>query len=86
MCRFVSFFSSNRKLLHLQLFHALQILQNSPVLTKRGLMPVGKEKAELAEKIWWITQDMYLVISMQAHTIIKYKETSKAEGLQHRGG
>lgn len=49
-------------------------------------MPVGKEKAELAEKIWWITQDMYLVISMQAHTIIKYKETSKAEGLQHRGG
>ncbi|XP_053794132.1 tubulin polymerization-promoting protein isoform X4 [Vidua chalybeata] len=69
-------FSKIKRPLHLQLFHALQILQNSRVLTKRDLMPVGKEKAELAEKIWWITQDMYLVISMQAHTIIKYKETT----------
>lgn len=46
---------------------------------------MGKEKAKLAEKIWWMLQDMYLAISMQAHTIIKYKEASKAEGLQYRG-
>lgn len=46
---------------------------------------MGKEKAKLAEKIWWMLQDMYLAISMQAHMIIKYKEASKAEGLHHRG-
>lgn len=84
VCFCVSFLSSNRKPFHLQLYHALQIHQNSRVLTKRGLIPVGKEKAELAEKIWWMLQDMYLAISMQAHMIIKYKEASKTEGLQHR--
>jgi len=46
---------------------------------------VGKEKAELAEKIWLMLQDMYLAISMQAHMIIKYKEASKADGLKYRG-
>jgi len=46
---------------------------------------VGKEKAKLAEKIWWMLQDMFLAISMQAHMIIKYKEANKAEGLQHEG-
>lgn len=46
---------------------------------------MGKEKAELAEKIWLILPDMYLAISMQAHMIIKYKEASKAEGLKYRG-
>lgn len=81
---FVSFLSANRKPFHLQLYHALQIHQNSLVLTKRGLIPVGKEKAKLAEKIWWMIQDMYLAISMQAHMIIKYKGASKVEGLQHR--
>lgn len=49
------------------------------------MIPVGKEKAELAEKIWLMLQDMYLAISMQAHMIIKYKEASKADGLKYRG-
>lgn len=82
---FFFFLSFYRKPFHLQLYHALQIHQNSQALTKRGLIPVGKEKAKLAEKIWWMLQDTYLATSMQAHMIIKYKEASKAEGLQHRG-
>ncbi|XP_032298426.1 tubulin polymerization-promoting protein isoform X2 [Coturnix japonica] len=78
-------FSKIKKQFHLQPCHALRIHQNSQVLTKRGLIPVGKAKAKLAEKIWLILQDMYLAISMQAHMIIKYKEASKAEGLKYRG-
>lgn len=46
---------------------------------------MGKEKVKLVEKIWWMLQVMYLVISMQAHMIKKCKEVSKAEGLEHRG-